>query len=97
VTFRYTDSKTGQTLYRTLKGEEFLWLVLQHVLPKGLRRVRDYGFLHGNAKKTLFLVQLILQVVIEAAAARPRPAFKCPECKSAMELVRYVRPAWLSG
>jgi ribosomal protein L37AE/L43A len=97
VTFRYTDSKTGQTLYRTLKGEEFLWLVLQHVLPKGLRRVRDYGFLHGNAKKTLFLVQLILQVAIEAAAARPRPAFKCPECKSAMEFVRYVRPAWLSG
>jgi hypothetical protein len=97
VTFLYVDSKTGQTLYCTLKGEEFLWLVLQHVLPKGLRRVRDYGFLHGNAKKTLFLVQLILQVVIEAASPRPRPAFKCPECKSAMELVRYVRPGWLSG
>jgi hypothetical protein len=97
VTFRYTDSKTGKTLYRTLKGEEFLWLVLQHVLPKGLRRVRDYGFLHSNANKTLFLVQLILQVAIEAAAARPRPAFKCPQCKSAMEIVRYIRQAWLSG
>jgi hypothetical protein len=34
-------------------GEDFLWLVLQHVLPKGFRRVRDYGFLHGNAKKLL--------------------------------------------
>jgi len=26
-----------------------LWLILQHVLPKGLQRVRDYGFLRGNA------------------------------------------------
>jgi len=51
VTFKYTDSKTGKTQYRTLKGEDFCWLVLQHVLPKGFRRIRDYGFLHGNAKK----------------------------------------------
>jgi len=29
---------------------EFLWLILQHVLPKRLQRVRDYGFLRGNAK-----------------------------------------------
>jgi hypothetical protein len=48
VTFKYIDSNTGQSQYRTLKGEDFLWLVLQHVLPKGFRRVRDYGFLHGN-------------------------------------------------
>jgi len=59
VTFRYLESNTGKTQYRTLKGEDFLWLVLQHVLPKGFRRVRDYGFLHGNAKKRLSLVQLV--------------------------------------
>jgi hypothetical protein len=42
VTFKYTERKTGNTLYRTLKGEDFLHLILQHVLPKGFRRVRDY-------------------------------------------------------
>ena len=31
VTFRYTQGRTGQTQTRTLKGEDFLWLVLQHV------------------------------------------------------------------
>ncbi|CAB1059357.1 Transposase, partial [Olavius sp. associated proteobacterium Delta 1] len=31
----YIESKTGNTRYRTVKGEDFLWLVLQHVLPKG--------------------------------------------------------------
>jgi hypothetical protein len=46
VTFRYIEGATGELRHRTLPGEDFLWLVLQHVLPKGFRRVRDYGFLH---------------------------------------------------
>jgi hypothetical protein len=47
-------------------------------LPKGFRRVRDYGFLHGNAKKLLSLVQLVLRVVIQAFVPRSKPGFKCP-------------------
>ena len=84
VTFKYTESKTGTTQFRSLKGEDFLSLLLQHVLPKGFRRVRDYGFLHSNAKKLLFLVQLILYVKIKEIEQRPRPVFKCPSCKSPM-------------
>ena len=97
VTFRYTESKTGKTCYRTLKGEAFLWLVLQHVLPRGFRRVRDYGFLHGNAKKLLKLVQLILHVMIEATPPRPRPVFHCSCCKAVMKITAFRRPAWSSG
>lgn len=97
VTFKYTESKTGRTLYRTLKGEDFLNLLMQHVLPKGFRRVRDYGFLHGNAKKTLFLVQLILHVFIKKIEQRPRPVFKCPCCKSTMVIVGFRYNIWKSG
>ncbi len=97
VTFKYIESKTGKTLYRILKGEDFLHLILQHVLPKGFRRVRDYGFLHSNAKKILSLVQLILQVVIEVIKQRPRPVFKCPCCKSPMIIMGFRQPAWESG
>jgi len=97
VTFAYIDSDTGQQRVRTLKGEDFLWLVLQHVLPTGFRRVRDYGFLHGNAKKLLSLVQLILHVMLEANPTRPRPVFKCPCCKAAMRITTFRRPLWLSG
>lgn len=50
VAFSYVESDTGETKFRILKAEDFLWHLLQHVLPKGFRRVRDYGFLHGNAK-----------------------------------------------
>jgi hypothetical protein len=60
ITFRYTENKTGKTRYRTLKGEDFLYLIFQHVLPKGFRRVRDFGFLHGNAKKLLQLIRVSL-------------------------------------
>ena len=97
VTFQYIESKTGKTQTRTLKGEDFCWLILQHILPKGFRRVRDYGFLHGNAKKRLKLVQLILHVIIDADPLRPRPAFKCPKCQAPMQIVAFLRPPWASG
>lgn len=92
VTFRYTESKTGKIHHRTLPGEDFLRLILRHVLPRGLRRARDYGYLHGNAKKMLFLVQLILHVQILAIELRPRPVFKCPHCRSEM-IFAGIKPA----
>jgi len=97
VTFQYTDSRTAHVQTRRLNGEDFLWLVLQHVLPKGFRRARDYGFVHGNAKKTLSLVQLILQVIVAVDLTRARPVFKCPRCRSDMEILSISRPLALSG
>lgn len=95
VTFRYTESRTGKTRTRTLQGEDFCWFVLQHVLPKGFRRVRDYG--HGNAKQRLKLVQLVLHVVINATQSRPRPVFTCPHCHAPMQIVALGQPVWASG
>jgi len=97
ITFRYVEGRTGKTLTRTLKGEDFLWLVLQHVLPKGFRRARDYGFLHGNAKKLLLLAQLVLHVLIQASTSRPRPVFRCPICQAPMRVLGTRSPACSSG
>jgi hypothetical protein len=97
VTFNYVDSATGKTQTRTLTGEDFLMLVLQHVLPKGFRRVRDYGFLHGNAKQRLILVQLVLRVVIDPRPPRPRPVFICTKCQSPMRIIAFVRSSWRPG
>ena len=91
ITFTYIESKTGETKSRILPGEEFLHLIVQHVLPKGFRRVRDYGFLHGNAKRTLSLVQLILHVIIKELAPRLRPVFRCPCCRASMLIVEFRR------
>ena len=84
VTLRYVDSGTKTVKSRTLPGEDFIYLILQHVLPKGFRRVRDYGFLHANAKKLLSLVQLVLHVVICKIPLRSCPTFTCPRCQSPM-------------
>ena len=97
ITFKYVESRTGKTLHRTIKGQDFIWLVLQHVLPKGFRRVRDYGFLHGKAKKLLSLVQLILQVLIQACAPRPRPVFHCPMCQAPMKILAIGPSVWSSA
>lgn len=80
VTFRYRDNETRHWQTRTLKGPDFVRAVLQHTLPKGFRRVRDYGFLHGNAKKTLGRIQLLLKPKLAGQTLPERPAFKCPCC-----------------
>ena len=50
VTFRYRDSRTQELRRCTLSAEEFLRRFLQHVLPKGLFKVRSYG-LFASARK----------------------------------------------
>ncbi len=84
VTFRYTDGRSKETRTETLPGEDFIWRVIQHVLPRGFHRVRDYGFLHHNARKLLHLLQLILQVVIKPRPKKARPAFCCSACGQPM-------------
>ncbi|NOR43832.1 MAG: IS91 family transposase [Gammaproteobacteria bacterium] len=93
VTFKYINSTSKKIEYRTLTGEAFLHLILQHVLPRGFRRVRDYGFLHANAKKLLALVQLILFVFLKEIIPGKRPVFKCPKCQSPMVIKRVRRPS----
>jgi len=92
VTFRYTESNTGDVKTRTLQGEEFVALVLQHTLPKGFRRARDYGFLHGNAKRLLKTIQYILCVETPIPNTRKKPVFKCKKCKGTMRVIAVITP-----
>lgn len=90
VTLRYRDSTTGEVRFRTLDGEVFLHLFLKHVLPRGFRRVRDYGFLHGNARKIRTLIQLILHVFTwTKTRQRQRPQFSCPKCRAQMKAISF--------
>lgn len=88
VSFRYRDSKTGKTAIRNVSGVEFLRLVLQHTLPKGFRRARNYGFLHPNSKCLISLLQVTLKMVFAPLAAPPRPAILCTCCGGVKTIVR---------
>ena len=88
VTFRYRNGKTGALETRTVSGVEFLRLVLQHTLPRGFRRARNYGFLHSNSKRTIALLQLQLRIIPKLCESRPRPALLCSCCGGEMRIVR---------
>ncbi|MBT4289231.1 MAG: IS91 family transposase, partial [Deltaproteobacteria bacterium] len=62
VTFRFINSKTKVYQTKTVSGEEFLWLLLKHVLPKGFRRVRNFGFLNPRSKQLVNLLQYLLNL-----------------------------------
>lgn len=85
VTFRYQNSETRKMETRTLSGVEFLRKILLHILPKGFRRARNFGFLHPNSK-LVKLVQLIKQVAIPPP--KPRPVVNCTCCGKPMRIVR---------
>jgi len=53
VIFKYRDADRTGWLTMRLSGEEFLRRFLQHVLPKGLHKVRYYGLWSPSYKKTM--------------------------------------------
>ena len=90
VSFKYREAKTGKMGVRTLGGADFLWLVLQHVLPKGLRRARNFDFLHPNSARAIRLLQVLHLRAAPPAQAVPmpaRPAWACA-CGEPMHVVR---------
>lgn len=95
VTYRWRYSKTKKQEQRTVSGVEFLRLVLQHVLPKGFRRARNYGFLHPNSKRLIALLRLLVFKPCGKAPTEQtpttqieRPKLLCRCCGAAMVIVR---------
>jgi hypothetical protein len=90
VSFRYRDAKTGKMQRRTVSGAHFLWLVLQHVLPKGFRRARNFGFLHPNCKRLIALLHLLLKFAPGRTMAwfKKRAPILCTCCGAVMVIVK---------
>ena len=91
VTFRYQNSETKLIETRTLSAVAFLHLILQHVLPKGFRRARNFGFLHPNSGLAR-LVQWLKRVVVLPPQIRPTVRCKC--CGGVMKIVRTRIKHW---
>jgi hypothetical protein len=90
VTFRYQDAKSKRLQTRTVSGATFLWLIVQHVLPKGFRRARNFGFLHPNSRGLIAVLQLRLGLDPKRALTwlKPRPRLACPCCGGEMKIVK---------
>ena len=99
VSFRYRNAKTGKMERRTVPGAHFLWLVLQHVLPKGFRRARNFGFLHPNCKRLIALLHVLLKFAPAQAMAwfKERAPILCTCCGAVMAIVKTRIPPLFSG
>ncbi len=94
VTFRYKNSETKKTEFRSIPGEDFLWLILRHVLPKGFRRARNFGFLHPNSKYLIQVLQLVLKFDPNRALAwmKKRSQMLCSCCGGEMTIIKTRLP-----
>lgn len=89
VTFRYRDSRTGQTKTLTLDAQEFLRRFLQHVLPRGVHKVRYYGLWSPSHRDQLHAWQQRLapapvrppRAAVEQIPCPP-PSRPCPYCRT---------------
>ena len=90
VTFHYMDSKTKKYQTRTVRGDYFLWLLMQHVLPRGFRRARNYGFLHPCSKQLIKLLQYLLNFnpAKMLKELKQRAAIICKCCGAQMKIIR---------
>ena len=85
VTFRWKDYAHGnKQRKRTVSANEFLRLFLLHTLPRGLMRIRSFGFLAGprRAESLRLARQLLPETGIPGSAPAPIPAprVSCARC-----------------
>jgi hypothetical protein len=91
-----SDHNRSKTL--ELPGVEFVRRYLRHVLPRGLRSVRYYGFCHPAAKLNRMRLQfetgMPLQLGATADAPKKMEGPRCPNCGALMQSVLRILPPY---
>jgi hypothetical protein len=107
VTFRYLDRKNKTSKVRTVRGDQFVLLFAQHVLPKGFTKIRHFGFLAPRCKtKAIALIRS--QLKVDSFPEKPdkrlsarqvmmttsgKDPYKCPCCKTGNLLItQFLQP-----
>ncbi len=89
VTFRWKDyAHDGEWRTMTLTAMEFLRRFVQHVLPRGFVRIRQYGYL-GSACRTVRLARarrFLRRTPPPVTTATTVSGWHCPQCGTTMTL-----------
>ena len=96
VQFSVTDYRNqGERRTMVLSAEEFIRRYLLHVLPKGLMRIRHYGFLANRCREArlrTIRTALAVEPDIKPTEEKTTPAFICPKCGgSALRVVQSLK------
>lgn len=84
----------------TVTADEFIRRFLQHVLPRGLQKVRHYGFAHPRQRVDRERLQMLVTVTLQQVyslivAAKPLvlpPRLPCPRCGGPLACIAFVGP-----
>lgn len=101
VTFEYKNRDTGNKETSTITGNEFAKRYLRHVLPRGLRSIRYFGYMHPAAKKKHEVITRHHALLSRDPAPRPCPQLEalleqamqkptCPDCDLEMTVVAKI-------
>jgi hypothetical protein len=100
VSFSWKDRANGDAQrVEMIEGAEFVKRYLRHVLPRGLRAVRYFGFCHPAAKtkRERIAFHTGRPLLIGAAAVAPQKpphVISCPCCGEPMKKLLRLLPAW---
>jgi len=103
VTLRYRDNRTQQIKKLQISAAEFIKRFVQHVLPRGLAKVRHYGLASPAAGQRHAMAQALLRSAVPnsgsgALSPEPHPlvvqqSLCCPHCmKGQLVLLGQLRP-----
>jgi hypothetical protein len=105
VTFMCRPSGTRKYRPMTVTADEFIRRFLQHVLPRGLQKVRYYGFAHQRQRVDRERLQMLVTVTLNQVyslivAAQPLvlpPRLPCPRCGGPLACIAFVGPSEHEG
>ena len=92
ILLRYKDSSDHRWKVEPLDPLELIRRWLLHVLPKGLVRVRHYGWLSPAAGKAFARIRFLLGLRPPPIRRTSAPLSLCPRCNHPLELVRRILP-----
>lgn len=100
VSFRWKNREAvNRREVCTIPGVEFVERYIRHVLPRGLRSIRHYGFCHPAARVTRLRVQCHAGGPVHFGAPAkvsppPSPIPVCPCCRRPMRLMNLFPPPY---
>ena len=97
VTYRYQPSGTQEQKSRTVEGWKFVRGFLQHVLPRGFRKVRYFGWMAAHSRMTLDRIRWLVWLYLgwtywlgSGLAPPPEPPpsrIRCAHCGAPLQLL----------
>ncbi len=98
IKFLYKNREKKKWKIMALDAMEFIRRFLQHVLPKGLMKIRHYGFLNPSSALTIEKIREFISFIHDIVALFfeiPKsaiPGIKCSHCGYDLKFIRFVKP-----